>query len=180
MKWSITQLRKYQGQPFKFNQTLDFSSLVQTLDLIDISPVIAEGELNVKASEVVAHLHLKGTFTMPCARTLVPVEVPFDTTTTEVFDLDGLYEDEEDEHYHLATDGVINLRDIAEEVVMLEKPMRVVADDSDDMLTGGRGWQVIDEEDLDNDSSQDKSEKKVDPRLQKLQQLYDDNDNTRT
>ncbi|MFO3693810.1 DUF177 domain-containing protein [Staphylococcus felis] len=176
MKWSITQLRKYQGQPFNFNQTLDMSSLVKMLDIIDLSTVQADGELHVKSNEVVAHLHLSGTYTMPCARTLVPVEVPFDTTTTEVFDLDGLYEDEDDEHYHLVTDGMINLRDIAKEVVMLEKPMRVFASNSDDMLTGGQGWQVIDEDDLDNDPSQDESEITVDPRLQKLQQLYDDND----
>ncbi|MBI5974499.1 YceD family protein [Staphylococcus canis] len=176
MKWSITQLRKYQGQPFEFSQTLDLSALIKKLDLIDISPVEADGELHIKDNEVVADLHLSGTYTMPCARTLVPVEVPFDTSTTEVFDLDGLYEDEDDEHYHLVTDGMINLRDIAEEVVMLEKPMRVVAEDSDNMLSGGQGWQVIDEDDLDNDPSQDDSEKAVDPRLQKLQQLYDDND----
>ncbi|MDP4467940.1 YceD family protein [Staphylococcus hyicus] len=180
MKWSITQLRKYQGQPFKFNQTVEFNDLAGTLDIIDISPVHIDGELIVKSNEVVATMHLTGTYTMACARTLKPVEVPFDTTSTEVFDLDGLYEDEDDEHYHLATDGIINLRAIAEEIVMLEKPMRVVADDSEDMLTGGQGWEVVDETQiLDNDPSQDESHKKVDPRLQKLQQFYNDSDRAR-
>ena len=107
------------------------------------------------------------------------MDVPLDASTTEVFDLDGLYEDEDDEHYHLATDGMINLRDIAEEIVMLEKPMRVVADDSEDMLTGGQGWEVIDEDDLHNDPSHDESKVNVDPRLQKLQQLYDDRNHAR-
>ena len=27
MKWSITQLRKYQGKPFEFNQTVNFEHL---------------------------------------------------------------------------------------------------------------------------------------------------------
>ena len=40
MKWSITQLRKYQGKPFEF-------------------------EIN----EVIADMHVTGTYTMPCART---------------------------------------------------------------------------------------------------------------
>lgn len=177
MKWSITQLRKYQGQPFKFNQTVEFNDLARQLDIINLSEVQVDGELNVRSTEVVADMRLHGSYTMPCARTLVPVEVPFDTTTTEVFDLDGLYEDEDDEHYHLVTDGMIDLRSIAEEIVMLEKPMRVVAEDSGEMLTGGRGWEVIDEDDLDNDPSQDESKVQVDPRLQKLQQLYDENDN---
>lgn len=180
MKWSITQLRKYQGQPFKFNQTVEFNDLVGALDLLDLSPIHIEGELNVKSNEVVANVHLTGTYTMACARTLKPVEVPLDTTSVEVFDLDGLYEDEDDEHYHLATDGIINLRAIAEEIVMLEKPMRVIAEDSDEMLTGGQGWEVVDETQiLDNDPSQDESHKKVDPRFQKLQQFYDDSDRAR-
>ncbi|AKS69546.1 DNA-binding protein [Staphylococcus schleiferi] len=179
MKWSITQLRKYQGQPFKFSQTVTFNDLVQKLDILDLSPIQIEGELTVKSNEVVAQMHLTGNYTMACVRTLVPVDVPLDASTTEVFDLDGLYEDEDDEHYHLATDGMINLRDIAEEIVMLEKPMRVVADDSEDMLTGGQGWEVIDEDDLHNDPSHDESKVNVDPRLQKLQQLYDDRNHAR-
>ena len=146
---------------------------------MDLSPIQIEGELTVKSNEVVAQMHLTGNYTMACARTLVPVDVPLDASTTEVFDLDGLYEDEDDEHYHLATDGMINLRDIAEEIVMLEKPMRVVADDSEDMLTGGQGWEVIDEDDLHNDPSHDESKVNVDPRLQKLQQLYDDRNHAR-
>lgn len=108
MKWSITQLRKYQGQPFKFNQTVTFNHLIQNLDLLDLSPIDIEGELIVKSNEVVATMHLTGQYKMACARTLVPVDVPLDATTTEVFDLDGLYEDEDDEHYHLVTNGMID------------------------------------------------------------------------
>ncbi len=38
MKWSITQLRKYQGKPFEFDQTVSFDNLKESLDLIDLSP----------------------------------------------------------------------------------------------------------------------------------------------
>ena len=63
--------------------------------------------------------------TMPCARTLVPVDVPLDVSTSEVFDLEGYdgytdSDDQEDEHYHLVTDGMINIKDIAEELVIIE------------------------------------------------------------
>ena len=85
--------------------------------MIDLSEINVEGELTVKANEVIADIHLTGTYTMPCARTLVPVEVHLDVRTSEIFDLEGYdsYTDEEveeDEHYHLATDGMINIRDI--------------------------------------------------------------------
>ena len=55
--------------------------------------------------------------------------------------------------------------------------MRAFSENSDQMLTEGNGWEVIDEEQAlelehskDNDDSQTRQ---VDPRLQKLQQLYD-------
>ena len=165
MKWSITQLRKYQGKPFEFNEKANFDDLIEPLGLIDLSEMNIEGELTIKSNEVIADMH-----------------VPLDVRTSEIFDLEGYnsYTDEEvdeDEHYHLATDGMINIRDIAKELVIIEKPMRAFSENSDQMLTEGNGWEVIDEEQAlelehskDNDDSQTRQ---VDPRLQKLQQLYD-------
>lgn len=43
MKWSITQLRKYQGKPFEFDQTVSFDNLKESLDLIDLSPITIQG-----------------------------------------------------------------------------------------------------------------------------------------
>lgn len=70
MKWSITQLRKYQGKPFEFDQTVSFDNLKESLDLIDLSPITIQGQLTIKSTEVVADIHITGTYTMPCARTL--------------------------------------------------------------------------------------------------------------
>ncbi|WP_154835112.1 YceD family protein [Staphylococcus pasteuri] len=183
MKWSITQLRKYQGKPFEFNQTANFEHLKESLDLIDLSEINVDGKLTIKSNEVIADIHVTGTYTMPCARTLVPVEVPLDVETAEIFDLEGsdYYTDEEeqDEHYHLATDGMINIKDIVEDLVIIEKPMRAYSDNSDQMLTEGNGWGVIDEDEFvelvqEQDQEDDGSNSnQVDPRLQKLQQLYD-------
>ena len=130
MKWSITQLRKFQDKPFEFHQTVNFDHLVKSLDLIDLSDIDVEGELTVRSSEVIADMHLTGTYTMSCARTLVPVEVPIDIKSQEIFDLEGYEQfendEDEDEHYHDATDGMINLKDIAEEksgVIKSNKPV---------------------------------------------------------
>ena len=53
MKWSITQLRKYQGKPFEFDQTVSFDNLKESLDLIDLSPLTIQGQLTIKSTEVV-------------------------------------------------------------------------------------------------------------------------------
>ena len=58
MKWSITQLRKYQGKPFEFNQTAHFDHLKESLDLIDLSEINVEGQLTVKSNEVIADMHV--------------------------------------------------------------------------------------------------------------------------
>ncbi|MCE5037799.1 YceD family protein [Staphylococcus auricularis] len=176
MKWSITQLRKFQDKPFEFRETVNFNHLIEALDLIDLSEIAVNGELTVKSSEVIADMHLTGTYTMPCARTLEPVEVPLDVTTQEIFDLDHYEQSEdEDEHYHDASDGMINLKDVAEEIVIIEKPMRAYSEHSDEMLTEGNGWEVIDEDqaiELEK-AQEEEQQRQVDPRLQKLQQLYD-------
>lgn len=180
MKWSITQLRKYQGQPFEFDQTVNYNHLIDKLGLIDLSDIRVKGKLDVKSNEVVADIHLTGAYTMEDARTLKPVEVPIDVETTEIFDLEGHEfsdSEEDDEHYHLATNGMIDLRDIAEELVIIEKPIRAVAEDSslEDMLQSGQGWEVIDEDELEeSEQAEEISSNKVDPRLQKLQQFYDE------
>lgn len=180
MKWSITQLRKYQGQPFEFDQTVNYNHLIDKLGLIDLSDIRVKGKLDVKSNEVVADIHLTGAYTMEDARTLKPVEVPIDVETTEIFGLEGHEfsdSEEDDEHYHLATNGMIDLRDIAEELVIIEKPIRAVAEDSslEDMLQSGQGWEVIDEDELEeSEQAEEISSKKVDPRLQKLQQFYDE------
>ena len=95
MKWSITQLRKYQGKPFDFDQTVTFDHLKDALGLIDLTPIDVVGTLTVKSKEVIADVHIIGTYTMPCARTLDPVEVPLDVKTQEIFELVPLEFDED-------------------------------------------------------------------------------------
>ena len=106
--------------------------------------------------------------------------MPLDVSTSEVFDLEGYdgytdSDDQEDEHYHLVTDGMINIKDIAEELVIIEKPMRAYSEHSDQMLTEGNGWEVIDEDQL-TEVQKSKivilnKEKLI--KASKLQQLYD-------
>ena len=43
---------------------------------------------------------------------------------------------------------MINIRNIAKELVIIEKPMRAYSENSDQMLTEGNGWEVIDEDQM--------------------------------
>ena len=62
---------------------------------------------------------------------------------------------------------MINIKDIAERHG-IEKPMRAYSEHSDQMLTEGNGWEVIDEDQLTEVQKQIVilNKRKVDPRLQ--------------
>ena len=180
MKWSITQLNKYQDEPFTFDKEIDMKYLTERVDeLIDISPIKVTGDVQVRMHEIIVNLDISGVLTLPCARTLKPVDLPFDTTSTEIFELDEFSdgdEEEEDGLRHKVEGGMINLLPIIEELVILEKPQRVFSEGSEDISMAGNGWEVIGEDQIESTetSDQEDSERKVDPRLQKLQQFFDD------
>ncbi|GGA97605.1 DUF177 domain-containing protein [Macrococcus hajekii] len=164
MKWSINQLRKHQDAPLNFETDVEFSHLINNLQLIDLSPVHVGGTLSAKAKEVYADIVITGHYVMSCARTLEPVEVPFHIESLEVFDMNDYQLDAEDINRHEIINGMIDLKPVVEELVVLEKPVRVVKEDTEMSLTKGKGWEVVDEDQL-------QQEPAVDPRLAKLQDL---------
>lgn len=178
MKWSITQLKKYQNEPFTFDKEIDMKYLIDRVDeLIDISPIKVTGDVQVRLHEIIVNLDINGVLTLPCARTLKPVELPFDTTSVEIFELDEFSEsnNSDDELRHKLEGGMINLLPIIEELVILEKPLQVFSEGSEDISMAGDGWEVIGEDQIEStEDSEQETEKKVDPRLQKLQQFFDD------
>lgn len=179
MKWSITQLKKNQNEPFTFDKEIDMNYLTDRVEeLIDISPIKVTGDAQVRMHEIIVNLDISGVLTLPCARTLKPVELPFDTTSVEIFELDEFSEsndEDDDDLRHKLEGGMINLLPIIEELVILEKPLQVFSEESENISMAGNGWEVIGEDQFEStDDSVEETEKSVDPRLQKLQQFFDD------
>lgn len=167
MKWSMTQLRKHQDAPLSFETDMEFPNLIKNLQLIDLSTIHVDGQLTPKTSEVYADLIITGSYTMSCARTLEPVEVPIHIESLEIFDMNEFDLDEELNRHEMIND-VIDIKPVVEELVVLNKPARVVKDDVEMSLTQGNGWEVVDEDQLTQEDTP-----KVDPRFAKLQDLLD-------
>jgi len=163
MKWSINQLRKHQDAPLQFENDVEFPHLIDNLQLIDLSPIHVEGTLTTKSKEVYADILVTGHYVMEDARTLEPVEVPIHIESMEVFDMNDFNLDEE-LNRHEIINGMIDLKPVVEELVVLEKPVRAVKEDSEISLTEGKGWEVVNEDQLQQKPA-------VDPRLAKLQDL---------
>lgn len=165
MKWSMTQLRKHQDAPLSFDTTCEFPHLIKNLDLIDLSPIRVSGQLTVHSNAVYADIKVQGHYVMSCARTLDPVDSPIDIESLEIFDMND-FEMDEEENRHEIINGMVDLTPVVEELVVINKPVRVVKEDVELSLTKGRDWEVVDEDQTIEDETP-----KVDPRLAKLKDL---------
>ncbi|MDF2556215.1 MAG: hypothetical protein K0R71_43 [Bacillales bacterium] len=164
MKWTVLQIQRMGGHNFQIDETVDFSYLKEMdKQILDISPILVRGEVEFDSSKVVFHLTIQGTFVLPCSKTLVEVNYPVNIQTTETFFLHSLEDDEEGE---LVENGVIDLTPVVQELLLLEIPMQVYADSSDQESGtpfSGKGWEVVTEEE---------QAQKIDPRMAKLAELF--------
>ncbi|ANB60378.1 YceD family protein [Anoxybacteroides amylolyticum] len=166
MKWSIHQLHQLQAKGLAIEETVDVSDLKQIDKLIrDISPIHVEGRADISATKFTFHLTIEGTMVLPCSRTLVDVSYPFTIQTTETFFLND-YDVDPDEDTHLVQGDSIDLLPIVKELVLLEIPMQVFAEQPAEggAPQAGVGWEVITEEQL---------KEKIDPRLAGLAKFFE-------
>ncbi|WP_100330813.1 YceD family protein [Bacillus xiapuensis] len=174
MKWSIIQLQKLREKGLILDELADMQSLKDRDPQIrDITPVHVTGKADISPEKVTFHLQVEGQMILPCSRTLVDVEYPFDFQMTETFLLKpSLFDESEDEEsLHKVQGDVIDLAPVLEEAILLEVPMQVFSEDADQhLIQSGKGWEYHQEEQL------SKEDKKVDPRLAGLADFFKSNE----
>ncbi|MBS4207733.1 DUF177 domain-containing protein [Bacillus sp. FJAT-50079] len=177
MKWSVVQLQNFRGREFEFDEVIDITDDLKQRnpEIRDLTPVHVTGKANVDSKKVSFHLHVTGTYTLPCSRTLEDVKVPIDVHSIETFLLQPLdYELGEMEIVHEADGGNINLIPVIEELLLLEVPLQVFSEEEINGATQvGNGWEVMTEEQFLN--KQELAKKKIDPRLADLAKLLNEN-----
>ncbi len=166
MKWHVHQLNKYQHKPFAIDEMVDVKDLKKSNhEIRNVSPVHVTGTVNVSSDRATFQLQLTGKLVLPCSRTLVDVDLPFEITTTEYFMLKPT-EFEGDEDFYEPQEDVIDLLPVIEENILLEIPMQIFAENpnkEESAPQSGKDWQVITE--LEN-------KEKVDPRLAGLANFF--------
>ncbi len=175
MKWTVAELHKYQYEAMTFDKTINLAEELKKADpeIRKVSPIRVKGRADVDSHKVAFHLHITGTFTLPCSRTLADVEYPFDIHSIETFLLKPLdYEVDENEEIHRIVGGVVDLGPIVYELVLLEIPIQVFSPEAeeDSSLPSGRDWEVMTEDQL--YEAREREKKKVDPRLADLAKLF--------
>lgn len=174
MKWTVAQLRKFHNELVQIDETIDLSEQLKQRDpeIRGATPIHVTGTMKVDFDKATVHLHIRGTLVLPCSRTLVDTNYPFDVQSTEIFLLEeNLYELDEEFEIHQPENGVVDLNPIIEELILVEIPMQVFSNDAsmDQHMKSGKDWSVITEEEylLEKESEKDK----IDPRLAGLASL---------
>ncbi|WP_407268088.1 YceD family protein [Radiobacillus sp. PE A8.2] len=171
MKFPVQKFKISGSEPVKFEEDVDVSEIKDmNNDIRSIEPVHVKGFATMQGNEITFHFTIDGTMTLPCARTLVDVNYPFHIDTREIYSTSPYYKVEDDSEIHPVDGEMLDLTPYIKENVLLEVPFRVFSDDEkaqENAITKGEGWEL---------KSEHKTEKKIDPRLQKLQSLLDDND----
>ncbi|SER96750.1 uncharacterized protein SAMN04487944_1145 [Gracilibacillus ureilyticus] len=170
MKISLQKLKQSHGNPFSFDEMVDVSELEKLdNDIRKINPVQVKGTARIDGTEITFVFDITGEMILPCARTLVDVPYPFTIHAAETFTTSSYRSDDED--VHKIDTEVLDLTPYIKENIILEIPFRVFAEEEvlkANTISEGKGWTLMTEE---------QNSKKVDPRLEKLKALLDDNNN---
>lgn len=173
MKFSIDDIRiQSVQQPFSFERTIDVNEVKEmNPDVIHISPVTINGQAVVDKDEFIFTFTMEGVVTLPCARTLVEVDVPFSYDADEVYSAkDHITAEELAEEVHPIEGYFIDLRPQIVEQIILQLPYRVFSDE--EVLEDGNGWNYYSE--TDQSEQKELQRESIDPRLSKLKQLLND------
>lgn len=183
MKWSLAELHRYQDEPLHIQSTFDLNASLTKLfpDIIlAVQPVKVDGYITYDDGDVTISAHVITTLTVPSSRSLTPVQLPLDFTFTETYIEDrshfARYEDDEDNVVFLLKKGEkIDFDAALAENIVEQVPLRVLSaeEEAGKSMPAGKGWNVITEDEYETNKQKDK---KVDPRLAKLQNLFPDQD----
>lgn len=168
MKFSVEKLKaEAHHGPISFEEYIDVSDLLNlpNNEIREINQVQIYGMIVIESNEIVFDYTIAGEMILPCARTLVDVTYPFRFRATEIFTT-KLSKADEEEEIHYVSEDTIDLRPYILETIILQKPYRVFAENAE--VEGGEGWSFYTEDDF-----TEKEKDKIDPRLAKLQQLLD-------
>ncbi|HLR15347.1 MAG TPA: YceD family protein [Bacillota bacterium] len=179
LKFAVSQIQKDAlQQPMTFDREVDVSE-IETLenDILKAFPVHVVGSVVLQGEEMIFSFNISGKVILPCARTLVEVPYDFDIDALEIFTtaLTMTEEDEEDE-VHFIDGEVIDLTPLIKENILLEIPYRVYSKNEEvlrNALVQGDGWELVEE----SEEVEEDEEQPIDPRLNKLKQFMDKNNN---
>ena len=137
MKIDLNYLNRF--SKLEIDETLSIDKEVyKSTDIRDLKDVTVEGIITIDYEDNVnVELNLRGTMVLPCAVSLVDVDYKFDTVIEESI---GKFEE-----IYKNNKNSLDILPILWENIVLEIPIRVVAECVKPSNTSGDGWELISE-----------------------------------
>lgn len=128
MKWSLQQLNKFYNQNYSFEDSFDFTEEIENIsDILGISEVKVIGKIHVLELNTFSFdLNIKCKLILEDARTLDPVDFDIDLDVTETYSVEGKGDDD----IRVIETNTVELRPAVWENILLEKPIRIVKEES--------------------------------------------------
>ena len=158
MKIDLIKLKNNIDKNIIIDKQINFEKkLLENTDLIDIKNVHVTGELTKDSmNDIIIYLKITGTFILPCAITLEPVDYKFETEIDDK--LENILEETKN---NKKIENTIDILPIIWENILMEIPMKVVSPNAKPEKLKGEGWQFVTEKEINN----------VNPELEKLKDL---------
>lgn len=141
MNIDLTNLKNRSMKKLRIHENLEISQdLLEDTELLDLKDVMVDGTLFLDSlDEYQVSLEISGTMILPCAITLKPVPYPFH------IEVEGNIEElmsEIDENVK-KSENSIDIFPIIWENILMEIPLRVVAEDAKEVTMAGEGWKFV-------------------------------------
>ena len=137
MKIDLNYLNRFSKLEIDENLLID-KEVYKNTDIRDLKDVSVDGIITIDYEDNVnVELNLSGTMVLPCAVSLVDVDYKFDTVIEESI---GKFEE-----IYKNNKNSLDILPILWENIVLEIPIRVVAECVKPSNTSGDGWELISE-----------------------------------
>ncbi len=165
MKWTLSQLRKFNDEVIKFDGELNIENLTDRRDIVSVESTDVKGEIFVRSDQFIVQMNIDSVINMLDSRTSEEIQVPVSVESMEIFDETVDDEDDLDENVHPVI-HTLDLEPVIRELIIVNLPNAYTK--SEELTAGGKDWTVINEDDYLHENAE-----KVDPRLEKLKALLD-------
>ncbi|MBQ3021403.1 MAG: hypothetical protein IJD92_04170 [Bacilli bacterium] len=137
MKLDVNYLNRFSKIEIDNDVLLD-KNIYKNTEIRDLKNVHVNGSANIDFEDnIILNLNIKGTMILPCAISLQDVEYNFDTEIEEnIGNFEEIYKNNKNS---------LEISEILWNNIVLEIPIRVVANSVQPSNTSGDGWELISE-----------------------------------
>ena len=165
MKWTKSELLQAENNTIEFDESIEFDEafLSKVNHLRNLKDVNVSGDIHYESETnlAIANIHVQGVMIVPCSISNEDVEVPFDTSSCEVYSFE---KNPSNVDVHETRKDIVELYPAIFQLIVMEIPYKVVKEGV--KYPKGKGWEVVSEEEY-----QASKKDEIDPRLAKLKEF---------